>query len=318
MGHGAFGVAYCFVKADYVANMQSRDAARSSFEESNSSPPPTIVVKITRTDNYDCVRAECRQTNSFDQSGNRVPLISSTPMNIQGPEEQGDVKHHFKTKEGVYVSVCVMPTYDTDLWQFLKDTTNRMRMQLAGEAGFLKIAFQILECLAYLRSCNLWYEDLKLSNVLVDLSASTRDTFHCVLGDVGAIYDRDCFCALPGTFPSPLSITENAAVPGCLWCFGVFIVEYVVNVQEVAHMRALLYDNMQYVPGLEKDARYERACRARLNMKMLSWAIPQDWKTVHKLHEMCCPEGTSASLRVQDTEIMRRMRDIIDQALSNL
>eukprot|EP00854_Cymbomonas_tetramitiformis_P009632 gene9632-11416_t len=312
MGTGAYGIVYCFVRNDYIASMQSRDER----QDEEGYAPKYVVVKVSSSNNLDCVKSECMRAYDLIEDEKKIPLVKSSPLTVLSTENDEESSAYVKIWNGTYVCVSVMPMYDTDLYQFVQNATNRERLRKAGQAGFLRIASQILDVLIHLRAHDMWYDDLKLSNILVDLNSSTEDNLVCVVGDVGAIYKRSSCNAVPGTFPSPMSIIENVAISGSLWCFAIFIVEYAVNLHEVTHMRALLYENMKHDPTLKNDERYEKACRARLNMKMLSWSIPEKWETVRKIHEMCCPLGHSTYEVYKDTDLMNRIRLIIDTDLT--
>ncbi|KAK3253836.1 hypothetical protein CYMTET_36923 [Cymbomonas tetramitiformis] len=308
VGQGAFGVLYAFVLA------QGHELSEAADDSRKASSPEVVVIKVARCPERSSANRECRDTVKLCDSDASIPIVASQPLFIRDVDEDREPAFAYRTTDNVYVTVCVMPAYDCDMQRFLRDPFNRAVMTDAGERGLLHIARDLLRALQFLRQRNLWYEDLKLANVLVDLGSSAPGCPRCVLGDVGGIYERDESDVPPSTFPSPMSIVENHAVPGCMWALGVFLVEYAIELHQLSHLRGLLYENLKHVPLLHRDERFERACRARTNMKMLSWAIPKSWCTIKKLYDICCPEEAAYAF-MNEEDSVAHMLTIVDAKL---
>ncbi|KAK3248813.1 hypothetical protein CYMTET_4100 [Cymbomonas tetramitiformis] len=308
IGQGAFGVACVFMLA------KEHEPNKNADESEKPPSPKLIVVKLSRCPERSSANRECRDTVKLCSPDARISIVASQPLFIRDVQEDREPAITYRTLDDVHVTACVMAAYDCDMRRFLRDPSNRAAMTDAEESGLLYIARDLLRALQFLRQQNLWYEDLKLANVLVDLGRSAPGRPHCVLGDVGGIYEWHEDDVPPSTFPSPMSIVENRAVPGSMWALGVFLAEYAIEIRDLGHLRGLLYENLKHVPRLDRDERFERACRARTNMTMLSWAIPKHWGTVKKLHDICCPEETAYTF-MNEEESIAHMLTLIDANL---
>lgn len=297
LGRGAFGVAYAFVRA------KRHETDKDAQEPPDTTPPEVVVVKVSRCPELSSARRECRNTANLCESDTIVPIVPSLPLSIKDEKESREPAIVYRASDGACTTVCVMAAYDCDMHRLLRDPYHRAVMIDAGEGGLLHIARNVLLALRYLRRRDLWYDDLKLANVLVDVASSALGRPHCVLGDVGGIYERDDEHMPPSTFPSPVSIVENRAVPGSMWALGVLLAEYAIEIHDLSHLRGLLYENLKHLPMLDRDQRFERAYRARTNMKMLSWAIPENWRTVKKMHQICCPEEAAYAFMNEEDSI---------------
>ncbi|KAK3245815.1 hypothetical protein CYMTET_44636 [Cymbomonas tetramitiformis] len=303
---GAYGTLYQFSRDD--DDVYNDGARFGCVRTIGSLPPKYLILKMSRSFSKIDVERECLDTGQHRIRDEGLVLSDALLILVEGNGSY--VEKILQTPCGGYVSFCVMPKYDCDLYQYLQQHRYRSRMQRVGEEGFLQIVRVLLRALVKLRTAGYVYADLKLTNILVNPFVLS-DTPMCVLGDVGSICEVDQCYAAPCSFPSPTGIvTDGRMGVGCVWTFGIFMLEYVINLYDVVRYKSIIYREFLFKEYASQREKLSHVTFIRENLQTLRMAIPDTWTTVHLLCEKCfyeervavgmCSTGFVDLLRVMD------------------
>ncbi|KAK3234638.1 hypothetical protein CYMTET_55188 [Cymbomonas tetramitiformis] len=309
---GAYGMLYHFSRDDDGAFAGNTNSDRA--HTIGNSPPKYLVLKVNKSFSKDDVERECLNTGQIRIRDEGLVLSKALPIFVEGTNSH--VETVMQTISGEYTSFTVMPKYHCDLYEYLRQQKYRNRMRHVGEEGFLQIARVVLKALIKLRAAGYVYADLKLTNILVNPFVLS-DTPTCVLGDVGSICDAtQCYVA-PCTFPSPTSIVTNGRMGvGCVWTFGIFILEYVINLYDAVNLNNVIYREFVSREYASQKQKLAHVAYIRANVQSLRIAVPDDWTTVHRLCEKCFWEE-SVTVGMCSTKLTDLLRVVDNRCAKN-